>query len=149
MHEEPEAPPEPARNPEELVAFLRERLGDDFRSLVEYRADDQTIHYVKEGIDSEHAEARLQRIRHLYEGEVAAGPPVAEDVGFGPLYASTHIFGGAIVIHVLDATGSAIGFSVDHRVGGNLTTFVRECIEVLYDNHPWEQVDAAEAGDPV
>jgi hypothetical protein len=127
----------PGRDPQRLVAFLHERVGDGFRSLVEYRPDGQVVHYVADDIDPELARARLARIRSLYEGERLASRPVADDPEFGPLYASTHVFGGALVVHLLDEAGTAVGFSLDHGVGTRLSQFVTECLRVLYDSHPW------------
>jgi hypothetical protein len=127
----------PGRDPERLVSFLRTRLGDDFRSLVEYHPEGQTVHYVADGIDQSLALDRLDRIRNLYEGERLASQPTADDPSFGPLYASTHIFGGALVVHLLDEAGTAIGFSMDHGVGSRLSKFIEECLSVLYDSHPW------------
>jgi hypothetical protein len=127
----------PGRDPERLVSFLHERLGDSFRSLVEYRPDGQSVHYVADDIDHERAVDRLERIRRLYEGERLASHPSGDDPEFGPLYASTHVFGGALVVHLLDEAGTAIGFSMDHGVGSRLSQFVEECLGVLYASHPW------------
>jgi hypothetical protein len=127
----------PGRDPERLASFLRERIGDDFRSLVEYRPDEQIVHYTAEGIDPSYAHSRLERVRSLYEGERVASRPTEDDPAFGPLYASTHVFGGALVVHLLDESGTAIGFSVDHGVGTRLSGFLEECLGVLYDSHPW------------
>jgi hypothetical protein len=127
----------PGRDPERLVSFLRDRLGDDFRSLVEYRPTEQVIHYVADDIDRSLAVDRLDRIRSLYEGERLASRPTDGDPSFGPLYASTHLFGGALVVHILDEAGTAIGFSMDHGVGTRLSQFIEECLDVLYDAHPW------------
>jgi hypothetical protein len=126
----------PGRDPERLVSFLHERLGDSFRSLVEYRPDEQIVHYTADDIDSDLALARLDRIRTLYEGERLACLPSVDDPEFGPLYASTHVFGGALVVHLLDEAGTPIGFSMDHGVGSRLSQFVEECLGVLYDSHP-------------
>ncbi|MFC5368857.1 hypothetical protein [Salinirubrum litoreum] len=127
----------PGRDPERLVSFLSDRLGDDFRSLVEYHPDEQVVHYVADDIDRSVAVDRLDRIRNLYEGERLACRPTSDDPSFGPLFASTHVFGGALVVHLLDEAGTAIGFSMDHGVGGRLSQFVEECLAVLYDSHPW------------
>lgn len=125
------------RDPDRLVSFLQSRLGDRFRSLVEYHPDGQTVHYVADDIDDALALARLDRIRNLYEGERTASRPTEEDPDFGPLYASTHVFGGALVVHLLDESGTAVGFSMDHGVGSRLSQFVEECLGVLYDSHSW------------
>lgn len=134
----------PGRNPARLVAFLDERLGDRFRSLVEYHPDGEQVHYLRADIDEAAAQARLERVRSLYEGERAAATPVDGDPDFGPLYASTHVFGGAVVVHILDESGSAVGFSIEPQVAGNLTDFIRECLEQLYDRDPWTRSETPE-----
>jgi hypothetical protein len=135
------------RDPDRLADFLHERLGDRFRSLVEYRADDETVHYVRDDVDGAVARDRLARIQTLYEGERASALPTESDPDFGPLYASTHVFGGAMVIHLLDESGSAVGFSFDHSVGGRLSEFVGECLSVLYDGNLWDGHDGRDGVD--
>jgi len=127
------------RNHSDLVDFLESRLGENFRSLVEYDPDQEKIHYLRDEISEEAALSRLERVRTLYEGERSARFPDEADPEFGPLYASTYIFGGAIVVHIMDGSGSVVGFSMDHQVGGRLSKFVRECMEVLYESSPWNR----------
>lgn len=126
-------------DPERLVAYLRDRFGEDLRSCVVYETDDREVVHVRDDIDADIARARVDRVHHLYEGERAARSPDPRDPDLGPLYASTHVFGAAIVIHLLDETGTVVAFSLDHVVGGRLTGFVRDCMSVLYDQPPTEQ----------
>lgn len=118
-------------NTDALVSYLRERFGESFRSCVVYDGDECGVRFVREDISRAAARSRIDRVRHLYEGERAARDPEPADPDFGPLYASTHVFSGAIVVHLLTRDGTAVGFSLDHPIGGNLTAFVTDCIDVL------------------
>lgn len=114
-----------------LVRYLRARLGDRVRSCVVYETDGPRVEFVRSDIPRADAQDRIERVRTLYEGERDVREAPSDEDGFGPLRASTHVFGGAIVVLLLTPDGSAVGFSLDHAVGGNLTGFVRDCLDVL------------------
>lgn len=101
-----------------------------------YEAAGPRVEFVRSDIPSDDAQARIKRVRTLYEGERDVRVPEADEGGFGQLHASTHVFSGAIVVLLLTPDGAAVGFSLDHAVGGNLTGFVRDCLDVLRDEEP-------------
>lgn len=111
--------------------YLRNRLGDRVRSCVVYEPTGPRVEFVRSDIPERDAQDRIQRVRTLYEGERDVREPGDDEEGFGPLRASTHVFEGAIVVLLLTPDGSAVGLSLDHAVGGNLTGFVGDCLAVL------------------
>jgi hypothetical protein len=116
---------------EALVEHLRNRFGDSFRSCVVYDGSGVTLHFARDDISEASVNSRIERINALYEAEQAAHAPTEDDPEFGPLHASTHVFGVALVVHLLLADGSTVGVSMDHIVGGRLSGFVKDCLDVL------------------
>lgn len=114
-----------------LVEHLRKRFGDSFRSCVVYDGSGATLHFARDDISEAAVHSRVERINALYEAERVARAPTEDDPEFGPLHASTHVFGEALVVHLLLPDGSAVGVSMDHLVGSRLSSFVKECLDVL------------------
>jgi hypothetical protein len=123
-------------SPRTLLEFLHSRGGDAVRSLVRYDGTDTTAYYVRDDIEADAARARLARVAELYRSERAVLAADPADPEFGRLHASVHVFGGAVVVHLLDPTGVAYGFSLEHQSGGTLLGFVRDCAEALYGEVP-------------
>lgn len=123
-------------DPGALVRYLRERFDDGLRSCVTYDDDGATVHFARGDLSEATVHSRLERVKGLSEAERAAQVPDELDPGFGPLHASTHVFGEALVVHLLAPDGSVVGFSMDHAIGGHLTSFVADCMEVLYVSDP-------------
>jgi hypothetical protein len=120
-----------------LVEYLRNRFGDSLRSCVVYDGSGVTLHFARRDISETAVHSRVERINRLYEAEQAARAPTENDPEFGPLHASVHVFGEAVVVHLLLPDGSAVGISTDHAVGGRLSGFVKDCLDVLYtDDRP-------------
>jgi hypothetical protein len=126
----------PDPSPERLLRFLRSVAGDAVRSLVRYDGDEATVHYVRQDIDGSFARLRLERVAELYASERAVATATPDDPDFGRLHASVHVFGAAVVVHLLTPTGAAFGFSLEHHTGGDLVGFVRDCAEALYGDVP-------------
>jgi hypothetical protein len=116
-----------------LVAHLREAFGEGFRGCVVYDGDDRDIRFVRSDLEGAPITSRLRRVEQLYEAERAVRDAEPEDQAFGPLYASTHVFDGAVVVHFLTPSGAAVGVSMDHGVSGDISTFIDRCLDVFYD----------------
>ncbi|WP_276261242.1 hypothetical protein [Haloglomus litoreum] len=123
-------------DPGALVRYLKRRFDDGFRSCVVYDDDGATVHFVRGDISEAAVHSRLERVKTLTEAGQAAQVPDELDPEFGPLHAATYVFGEALVVHLLVPDGSVVGISMDHAIGGHLTSFVRDCIEVLYVSDP-------------
>jgi hypothetical protein len=121
---------------EALVRYLKGRFDDGLRSCVAYDDDGATVHFVRGDLSEAAVHSRLERVRGLSEAERAAQVPDELDPEFGPLHASTHVFGEALVVHLLAPDGSVVGISMDRAIGGHLTSFVADCMEVLYVSDP-------------
>jgi hypothetical protein len=116
-----------------LVAHLREEFDEGFRGCVVYDGDDRDIRFVRSDLKGAPIDSRLSRVQQLYETERGVRDAEPDDPSFGPLYASTHVFDSAVVVHFLTPSGAAVGVSMDHGVSGDLSTFIARCLDVFYD----------------
>jgi hypothetical protein len=119
-----------------LLGFLEDEFGAALRSCVSYAPRSHTIHYLRDDIDRTDAEDRLVSVAQLYQAErLNASLP-----GGGPeparLYSSLHVFGGVVVVHLLNPGGRAVGFSVDAGTFADLVGLVARCLEAAYGDVP-------------
>jgi hypothetical protein len=137
----------PEADTDTLLEYLGDRVGDAVRSCVEYTPESSTVHYLRDDIDGTAAEARLVRVAGLYQASRLAADPDG-DRTLGRLHASVHLFGGALVLHLLDSAGRAVGVSLDPSAGTELVGVVAGCSEALYGTLPdgFPTADGADAG---
>ena len=128
----------PRADTERLLAYLHDRFGDTVRSCVEYTPNTSRIHYLRDDIeiDKSQAETRLVRVKELYHAERLSATPLVDDSELGRLCVSTHLFEGALVVHLIDASGRVIGVSLDSTTQPELLTLATDCLDALYGEVP-------------
>lgn len=116
--------------PDELLDYLHETLGADFRRVVHYDADTVAVASV-EGVETSYTEAELHdlvedlRLRDL-------GRPVQERFHeFGSLYCSLHAFDDALLVHFVQDRRRGTLVELDPVRAPVITDFVHDVLEIL------------------
>lgn len=116
---------------EALVEFLRERVGDDLRSVIHYDFDDADyeVVYGRSDVMAEYSPETIDSIVQSYEID-SLGKAVEEDrYAHGDLNCIVRCFEDGIEINLLgDAEGVAVGLEGGTFLAHN--TFVGTCMEI-------------------
>ncbi|PSQ31603.1 hypothetical protein BRD16_01440 [Halobacteriales archaeon SW_6_65_46] len=116
----------------ELLEKLATESGVGLRTCLEYRDGAMKFLYRREEIDEEGARTRARRLEELLraENDLASQGGLADH---GNLRGSVHYFDELLVLTLPAADDPTFGFSVGLDIGSDLTEFLDDCRETLFE----------------
>lgn len=115
----------------ELVAFLRERVGDHLRSVLFYDADDGELVYVRDDVREQYSDdqmadvvrdVRLEAIEKLHQEDLYV---------HGGLDCTVRCFEDAVEMHFVHDETRGTAVALDGEVFAAHNTFVGACRDIV------------------
>ncbi|MFC7234028.1 hypothetical protein [Halosegnis marinus] len=116
----------------ELLQQLATESGVNLRTCLEYRDGEMRYLYRRDDIESEGARDIARQLRELYAAEDRLADS-GQLPGIGELRGSAHYFDEVLILTLPDAEDPTFGFSVSVDIGSDLTAFLDDCRETLFD----------------
>lgn len=119
----------------DLIAFLRDNVGDNLRSVTTYDLgrDDYDIVYAREDVLAEYTEEAIDRLVSSYQWESTATFVEENRYEHGRLNCIVRSFEDGVEINLVDdgnGAGVAIGLEAGTFLAHN--TFIGKCMELVH-----------------
>lgn len=113
----------------QLVQFVQENIGDQFRSAVWYDRGDFEILHIQDDVRSQYSETEVKDVVDELTMESLA-KPIKEDVyAHGDLRCTVECYEGGIELHFILDKGEGVAIGLDPAAFIRHDTFIGSCIE--------------------
>ena len=123
-------------NPEELVAFLKQRAGDALRGVAHYYEDGYELLYVRDDVAHRYTDDHFEQLFGTIREEMSEQTVQESAYNLGTLHCTMRLFDDGIVLNFSQGERVGTSVSLDPEAASNLTTFTYECIRHIHRASP-------------
>lgn len=116
---------------EALTTFLRDRVGDNLRSVIYYDDDGGDVLYVRDDVADEYTETDVEEVVRDVRLEAVEKPHQEDLYAHGPLNYTVRWFEDAVEMHFLHDETSGTAVALDREVFAIHDTFIGQCLDVM------------------
>lgn len=118
---------------EALTEFLRARVGDHLRSVIQYDDAGADLLYVRDDVADEYTDDEVERVVRDVRLEAVEKPHQESLYEHGPLDCTIRCFEDAVEMHFPHDERSGTAVALDGEVFAIHNTFVGECMARMVD----------------
>jgi hypothetical protein len=112
-----------------LVDYLHDRAGQSLRGILEYEETDTDTLYLRDDLRETRLQSQIDRMLKRLRPESARAEEAA--FPFGDLHVTVRCFDEAIILHFPTGRDEGVVIAVEPNVAMGLTTFAKECSELI------------------